>query len=161
MMSFGRTGKSTARSVMGRRPLDDYGVAMSSFIPIALAGALFGAGAGLLLLVQGRIAGISGITAGVLAPRRGDVAWRVLFVCGLLAGGALAGLLVPDSIARHHALPLLQLIAAGLLIGLGASLGNGCTSGHGVCGVGRLSLRSIVAVATFTLVGALVEGSMR
>ena len=130
---------------------------MSSFIITLFAGALFGAGAGLLLVEQGRIAGISGIAAGVVAPRPGDFAWRALFIAGLLAGGAVAALSIPDAIVRERALPMIRLIAAGLCIGIGARLANGCTSGHGICGVGRLSLRSFVAVMTFTLAGALTH----
>jgi uncharacterized membrane protein YedE/YeeE len=118
-----------------------------------IAGAIFGAGAGVLLLVNGRIAGFSGIAAGIVGPRRGDVAWRLSFVAGVFAGGALGALVYPESIARVSMSSPVALVAAGLLIGVGARLANGCTSGHGICGVGRLSVRSLVAVAVFTLSG--------
>lgn len=121
------------------------------------AGALFGTGAGLLLIGTGRIAGISGIAAGVVRPQPGDVAWRVLFVLGLLAGGSVALRVTPGAIALAPPRALPWLLLAGLCIGVGARLANGCTSGHGVCGVGRLSLRSVVATATFTAAGALTR----
>ena len=121
------------------------------------AGALFGAGAGLLLIGYGRIAGISGIAAGALRPKPGDFAWRALFVLGLLLGGNAALRLFPHSISLAPPRALPWLIVAGLCIGFGARLANGCTSGHGICGIGRLSSRSIVATATFTVVGAITR----
>ena len=121
------------------------------------AGALFGVGAGLLLIANGRIAGISGIAAGALRPRRGDFAWRALFVLGLLMGGSVALRLAPGAILMNSPRPAAWLVVAGLCIGVGARLANGCTSGHGVCGVGRLSRRSLVATATFTAAGAITR----
>ncbi|MFZ5890253.1 MAG: YeeE/YedE family protein [Myxococcota bacterium] len=123
-------------------------------IPTLAAGALFGLGAGLLLVGGGRIAGISGILAGALRGRRGDIAWRVSFVFGLLLGGQLAFRIVPHAIAVQSPRALPWVAFSGVCIGLGARLANGCTSGHGICGIGRLSLRSLIAVATFTLAGA-------
>ena len=128
---------------------------MESIGVTVLAGAIFGAGAGLLLLTSGRIAGFSGIVGGIVDPQRGDVAWRILFIAGVFAGGLAGSRVFPDAIARTSASSSLALIAAGLCIGAGARLANGCTSGHGVCGVGRFSVRSVVAVATFTLSGAI------
>jgi uncharacterized protein len=130
-------------------------IGMESLLITVLAGAIFGAGAGILLLTRGRIAGFSGITAGLLEPQRGDVAWRILFMAGVLAGGAVGSWVFPGSIVRTSTSSSLALIAAGLCIGVGARLANGCTSGHGVCGVGRLSPRSMVAVVTFTVSGAM------
>ena len=102
-----------------------------------------------LLMLAGRIAGISGIAAGLLRPRTGEVLWRGLFVLGLLLAGWLGAWLRPDLLAfevsRSHA----ALIAAGLLVGFGTQLGSGCTSGHGICGLGRFSKRSLVAVLAF------------
>lgn len=115
----------------------------------ALAGGMMLGGAALLLLwVEGRIAGISGLLAGLLSPRRGDVQWRLLFLGGLIAGAALAFVLGLSPLPLLEASPA-ALLVAGLLVGLGAKLGNGCTSGHGICGMGRLSLRSLVATLTF------------
>lgn len=114
-----------------------------------LGGVLIGASAALLLWWTGRIAGISGIVAGLLRPTEGEVAWRVTFVGGLLAGGGL--LAVFDAPALELTAPSsLGLVAcAGALVGVGTRLGSGCTSGHGVCGIGRFSVRSMVATMTF------------
>ena len=117
---------------------------------IALAGGmLIGASATLLLWLNGRIAGVSGMLNGVLMPKRGDVAWRVLFLLGLMAGGGVYLALVPGAYTPRTDFPVPALVVAGLLVGFGTRMGNGCTSGHGVCGLGRLSMRSLAAVLTF------------
>lgn len=121
----------------------------------ALAGgALIGLSAALLLVLNGRVAGVSGALAGLLDPRSNDREWRLLFVLGLLDGGVAARGLVdaPFSVAGTS---VPRALAAGLLVGVGARLANGCTSGHGVCGVSRLSARSLAATATFIATGAL------
>lgn len=119
----------------------------------ALAGgALIGASASLLLLRTGRIAGISGIVGGLLAPLRGETAWRAWFVGGLLAGGVALRVLRPASFGPG-VVPLPLVIVAGLLVGFGTRLGNGCTSGHGVCGLSRRSGRSLAATLTFMATG--------
>jgi len=115
----------------------------------ALAGgAIIGLAAALFLLLNGRIAGISGVLGGLLKPVKGDIAWRVAFVLGLVGApliyGLFARLPVPQIDAGNAAL-----IAAGLLVGIGTRYGSGCTSGHGVCGLSRLSPRSLVATACF------------
>ena len=127
---------------------------MTDFTPFrSLAGGmLIGLSASLLLVGTGRVAGISNILGGVALPQRGDVGWRVLFLLGLLAAGGLAALLVPESIGSSPR-PLVVLAVAGLLVGIGTRLGSGCTSGHGVCGVSRLSMRSLIATVTFVIVG--------
>lgn len=129
---------------------------VSSFTPVAslVGGALIGASASALLLLNGRVAGISGIFGGVLVPRRGDVAWRVLFVLGLLSGGALVARWAPSAIEAPRQ-PLILTVLAGLLVGYGTRLGGGCTSGHGVCGVSQMASRSIVATVTFMAFGIL------
>lgn len=116
----------------------------------ALAGGvLIGLSAVLLLWLIGRVAGVSGIVGGVMLPRRGDVAWRVAFLLGLVvAGGAVMALWPGAPQPRSGSSPGL-LAVAGLLVGFGTRMGNGCTSGHGVCGLGRLSMRSLVAVLVF------------
>ena len=126
---------------------------MTAFLAPLGGGALIGASAALLLLANGRIAGISGILGGLLdgllGPAARDWAWRAAFLAGLLAGPALYRLAAghwPD-IRVGASWPML--IAAGLLVGFGTRLGSGCTSGHGVCGLARLSPRSFAAVATF------------
>jgi len=109
-----------------------------------------------MLLLNGKIAGISGIVAGLLNPTKTDVVWRAAFVAGLLTGGLILALLSSQvfeiGVVRSGA----AFVLAGLLIGFGARLGSGCTSGHGVCGVSRFSKRSIAATATFIATGAAV-----
>lgn len=107
----------------------------------------------MLLLFNGRVAGISGIFGGLFIRRPGDVAWRAYFVAGLLAGGLLMKLLRPEAfpLTTLRSTPIIAL--AGLLVGFGTRLGNGCTSGHGVCGISRLSARSIVATVVFMTTG--------
>jgi uncharacterized membrane protein YedE/YeeE len=107
-------------------------------------------------LLDGKIAGISGILAGVLKPVRGDTLWRICFLAGLLAGGMLLRIFLPTAFDFGIIRPLPMLIIAGLLVGFGTRLGSGCTSGHGVCGISRLSPRSLVATGTFIIAGALV-----
>ena len=115
----------------------------------ALAGgALIGLAAALFALLNGRIAGISGIIGGLLRPVAGDTAWRVAFVLGLVGAPLVYGLfsLVPRPQIDTG---FVALAAAGLLVGIGTRYGSGCTSGHGVCGLSRLSLRSLVATLAF------------
>lgn len=117
---------------------------------IALAGgALIGLSATLLLWLNGRVAGVSGILNGVVFPTAGDVSWRLMFLLGLVAAAGLYMALVPGAPLPRTDYPRVALIVAGVLVGFGTRMGNGCTSGHGVCGLGRLSLRSLVAVLTF------------
>jgi uncharacterized membrane protein YedE/YeeE len=111
-------------------------------------GLLIGLSATLLLLLNGRIAGISNIAGGLWSPARGDAAWRWFFLSGLLAGGVGLRVFNPEAFGQSDA-SLVQLGMAGLLVGLGTRLGNGCTSGHGVCGLSRRSLRSLVATLVF------------
>ncbi|MEY4580096.1 MAG: hypothetical protein RL701_4799 [Pseudomonadota bacterium] len=127
---------------------------MHNFTPISalIGGGLIGVAASLLLLGSGRIAGISGIVGGLLTPQRGDRLWRALFLVGLLVSGAVAAWLAPSSIGpTPRTWPVLVL--AGLLVGVGTRLGNGCTSGHGVCGISRGSPRSFAATVVFITAG--------
>lgn len=120
-----------------------------------LGGLLIGVSASALLLLNGRIAGITGILDGVLYPGRDEWGWRPVFLAGLLAGGA--AMLLADR-AMFGDVPgrsLPAMLAAGLLVGFGTRLANGCTSGHGVCGIARLSPRSLVATGVFIVTGAL------
>jgi uncharacterized membrane protein YedE/YeeE len=136
---------------------------MSSFTPgsALCGGALIGLGASLLVWSTGKTAGISGILAGLLQFARGDVWWRVAFVAGLIVVGAAAALLEPASVANTAPRSLPVLVVAGLLAGIGTRVGNGCTSGHGVVGLSRFSLRSLVATATFIAAGALTVFAVR
>jgi len=123
-------------------------------------GALIGLAASLLFWSTGRIAGISGIVAGLLLGARGDRAWRAAFLTGLLTAGFVCAAFSPGSIMPSpRSLPVVAL--AGALVGIGTRLGNGCTSGHGVCGVARLSPRSIAATLTFTATGMLTVACWR
>jgi len=135
-------------------------VMQASFWYALVGGALIGLSASLLLLGSGRVAGISGVLGGVLLPKRGDRAWRALFLIGLLGAGALSLALFPEAIGSSPAGPGL-LAVAGLQVGVGTRIGSGCTSGHGVCGVARLSQRSVVATAVFVAVGMLTTGVVR
>jgi uncharacterized protein len=130
---------------------------MENFTPIqsTLGGMLLGLGAALLLYGLGRVAGISGIFGGLLSPRRGDFAWRGAFVGGLVLGGLAVHRIAPElfAVAPGFTPSLALVVAAGLLVGFGTRMGNGCTSGHGVCGIGRLSRRSLVATVTFMTTG--------
>ncbi len=129
---------------------------MHNLTPISasIGGILIGLSAAVMLLVDGKIAGISGILGGVLKPTKGDTSWRVCFLAGLLAGGLLLRLVLPSAFDFGIIRPYPLLVIAGLLVGFGTRLGSGCTSGHGVCGVSRLSPRSIVATGTFIFTGA-------
>lgn len=131
---------------------------MHNFTPLAalIGGILIGLSASAMLLLEGRIAGISGICAGVLNPAKGDTAWKSSFLAGLLAGGILLRIFRPSAFDFGVIRPYGMLLVAGLLVGFGTRLGNGCTSGHGVCGIGRLSARSMVATTTFIASGAAV-----
>ena len=124
---------------------------MANFTPLsaAIGGALIGLAATLLMLLTGRVAGVSGILSGCLATQGGDAGWRLAFLGGLIlapASGAIAGyaLAAPQMPASYAVI-----VAAGLLVGFGTRLGGGCTSGHGICGIARLSPRSITATAVF------------
>jgi uncharacterized membrane protein YedE/YeeE len=124
---------------------------MESFTPVSalIGGLLIGASAALFLVLNGRIAGISGILGGLLHPARSEIGWRLAFLAGLfiapLVYVAVGGALPP--VELDASLPLL--IVAGLIVGFGTRLGAGCTSGHGVCGIGRGSPRSLAATAVF------------
>ncbi len=136
---------------------------MHSFTPIQslIGGALFGLGAALLLLLNGRVAGISGIFSGLLLPARGEFGWRALFIGGLMCGGLLVGRVRPDLFINSLPRSTLVLVAAGILVGFGSRLANGCTSGHGLCGVSRLSTRSIAATITFLASGIATAAVVR
>jgi uncharacterized membrane protein YedE/YeeE len=129
----------------------------STFTPgSSLAGGvLIGVASAALLFANGKIAGVSGILGRCLAPARGDLAWRLAFLCGLPLGATLVIWLTGDShgFAITRSFPVL--VAGGGLVGFGTALGNGCTSGHGVCGLARGSQRSLVATLVFMLAGAL------
>ncbi|WP_264158758.1 YeeE/YedE family protein [Noviherbaspirillum aerium] len=126
----------------------------SNFTPwISLAGGLMiGLAAALFMLFNGKIAGISGIVGGLLSPARGDVAWRIAFIAGLVISPLIFALAVPlPKVQVEASYPVL--LIAGLLVGIGTRYGAGCTSGHGVCGLSRRSPRSMVATIAFMFAG--------
>jgi uncharacterized membrane protein YedE/YeeE len=124
---------------------------MEHFTPVsaAIGGALIGISAIMLWIANGRIAGISGIVGGLWSPRSDDIAWRVAFLIGLIAAPVVYGWVTGSLPRISVSVPPLIVIAGGLLVGFGTRLGGGCTSGHGVCGLARLSPRSVVATALF------------
>ncbi|MCB9524835.1 MAG: YeeE/YedE family protein [Myxococcales bacterium] len=130
---------------------------MTEFTPYSalLGGALIGLAATALLLFNGRIAGITGIAGGLLGGRPGDRAWRVAFLAGLVLGGTGLALAAPQALAFELTRSPAAIVGAGLLVGFGTRLGGGCTSGHGVCGISRLSTRSLVATGAFMATGFL------
>lgn len=138
---------------------------MMTYLPALLGGLLIGSAALLLYAAHGRIAGISGIAFGALFGPVSDRAWRLVFLVGTVAGGPTLVWLgmaakplapVPASAAGYSVL-----VGAGLLVGMGTRLGNGCTSGHGVCGLARLSRRSLVSVMLFTFIGIVTASLLR
>lgn len=134
----------------------------NAFTPLAslAGGALIGLAAALLVLFNGRIAGISGVLGGLLRPVRGDLGWRVAFVLGLVASPVAYAVFAAVPVPRIDA-GWAALLLAGLLVGVGTRYGAGCTSGHGVCGLSRLSLRSLVATLTFMGAGFVTVFVMR
>ncbi|HCT7985562.1 YeeE/YedE family protein [Serratia liquefaciens] len=132
------------------------------FTPLSalVGGGIIGSAVALLLLFNGRVAGISGITGGLLTPQGKEKGWRAAFLVGLLISPWLYRIArpLPDMPVNGSSL---WLIAAGILVGLGTRLGGGCTSGHGVCGVARLSPRSLLATAVFMLLGFITVWAVR
>jgi uncharacterized protein len=128
----------------------------ASLINALIGGLLIGISVTLMLLLHGRVTGITGIMVGATFERTsGDWLWRVVFLSGLVAGGAFMMPILPSAFRGTPHRNLGLLVVAGLLVGIGTRLGNGCTSGHGVCGVSRLAPRSLVATASFMATGIL------
>ena len=136
---------------------------MENFTPLSasLGGALIGLSAVWLMASVGRIAGISGILGGSVNAKRGDRFWRWTFLAGLLIGPLCVGLLRPELLRADFPITGPLLIIGGICVGIGTQLGSGCTSGHGVCGNARLSLRSLLATLTFMITGILTVLIMR
>jgi len=120
------------------------------FLTSLLGGAIIGLSAALLMFLSGRIAGISGMIAGAVMPyTRSDALWRIVFIIGLVLGPVVLGILTGGNNIAPPVKSNSVMVVAGLLVGVGAMLGGGCTSGHGICGLSRLSYRSIVSTFTF------------
>lgn len=120
-----------------------------------MGGVLIGLAVSLMMLFNGRVTGISGILAGIIKPHKSDLDWRVSFVGGLLLGGVVLLSIRPEAFIQQSSAVWFDYLFAGLLVGFGTLLGNGCTSGHGVCGISRMSVRSIMATVTFIAFGIL------
>ena len=137
-------------------------IAWDAFTPwTSLAGgALIGLASALFILLNGRLLGISGILGGLIRPRAGDAGWRITFLLGLLVAPTVWALFMPPVVPRIEA-GWAILIVAGLLVGWGTRYGSGCTSGHGVCGLSRLSPRSLVATLAFMGAGVATVGVVR
>ncbi len=125
-----------------------------------LGGGLIGVAVSIFILINGRIAGISGIVGGLFHPEKGNVAWRVLFIIGLIISPLLYSLFQPLPLVRVDA-SAGMIIGAGLLVGMGTRFSGGCTSGHGVCGIARISIRSVIATISFILSGMVTVVVMR
>lgn len=124
---------------------------MENFTPWSslIGGILIGLASAMLFVGQGRIAGVMGIFNGLLGKVTNDFWWRLCFILGLLIGGGIIVFYLPQNSALDYSKPIPLLIIGGLLVGFGTRMGNGCTSGHGVCGLGRRSPRSLAAVLSF------------
>jgi uncharacterized membrane protein YedE/YeeE len=127
----------------------------SEWMNALMGGLLIGTSVSLMLYWNGRVTGISGIINGVLSPLKGDTLWRSLFLVGLFFGGLVMKQLNPQVFSNTLATETWTTVVAGLLVGFGTIMGSGCTSGHGVCGISRLSIRSIVATGVFMVAGVL------
>ena len=136
---------------------------MQNFTPISalIGGSLIGVSAVLMLWLNGRIAGVSGIFHGLSSQRKNDVSWRVLFLVGMIAGSFIYYLLPQIHFMPRTHFPVLLLLLAGFLVGIGTRLSGGCTSGHGVCGIARLSFRSLIATITFFIFGTMTAYVVR
>ncbi len=126
-----------------------------------IGGVIIGVAVSLMLLLNGRVTGISGIINGALSPVKGDVAWRLSFVLGLFSGGILLRLGDALPLNSGASIPMWQVMVAGLIVGFGTIMGSGCTSGHGVCGISRLSPRSLLATPVFILAGVATVSIIR
>ncbi len=132
-----------------------------SWIMALIGGALIGLSVSLMLLWNGRVTGISGIVNGTLVPEKGDTAWRWSFLMGMLSGGFVLQFFKPDVFLGALPTEMWTVVVAGVLVGFGTVLGSGCTSGHGVCGISRLSPRSLVATMVFICAGVLTVAMLR
>lgn len=127
----------------------------TEWINALIGGTFIGVAVSIMLLFNGRVTGICGIINGVLKPEKNEVLWRIFFIAGLFLGGLVLRQFVKDVFISTITTDIGYLIVAGLLVGFGTSLGSGCTSGHGVCGISRLSIRSIIATLVFMIAGIL------
>ena len=132
-----------------------------AWVNALIGGALIGVSVSLMLLWNGRVTGISGIAYGLLRKNSEDTLWRVYFIAGLIAGGLVLKFIRPEAFGSSSLSNDWTVLVAGILVGFGTVLGNGCTSGHGVCGISRLSPRSLVATLLFVGCGMLTVAVLR
>ena len=142
-------------TLSGDHSIEDCIPMMTSLITATLGGVLIGLSASALLYFSGRIAGISGILAGIFSDRDTPFGWRDVFLMGLFSGGLILSLFLADVIQAPTGRSALMICLAGFLVGVGTRLGSGCTSGHGDCGLSRFSSRSLVATLSFILSGVI------
>jgi hypothetical protein len=131
------------------------------WINALLGGVIIGISVSLMLLWNGRVTGISGIINGALSPVKGDTSWRVLFLFGLILGGLTLNGLNPNFFSGNLHTETWTTVVAGVLVGFGTILGSGCTSGHGVCGISRMSPRSLVATIVFISAGVIAVAAFK
>ncbi len=134
---------------------------MNNYILPVIGGAIIGVAVSLMLYLNGRVTGISGIISGALRRPKGDFAWRLNFIFGLILGGIVLQDLYPEALTSNLQREIPWIVFAGLLVGFGTVMGSGCTSGHGICGISRFSLRSVVATLVFMVFGILSATSFR
>jgi uncharacterized membrane protein YedE/YeeE len=136
---------------------------LENFTPVSalLGGALIGLSVSLLLLLNGRMAGISGIMNGVFSAPKKEEVWRAIFLVGLVLGAVIFQFITNDSLQLRENYPVLLMIVGGFLVGFGTRMGSGCTSGHGICGIANFSVRSITATITFMASGGMTVYILR
>ena len=137
-------------------------IVLTEFTPISasIGGALIGIASAILLVLFGKVAGISGAVQALLSPLQKGAAWKLVFVAGLLLAGIIVQFVQPELLVGDLDLPPWLIVVSGLLVGVGTSLANGCTSGHGVCGMSRFSARSWVATITFMVIAFVTANAM-
>lgn len=134
---------------------------MENYIFPLIGGSIIGIAVSLMLYLNGRVTGVSGIISGALSRPKGDSAWRLNFILGLILGGMALKLIYPQSLSSQLDREIPWVITAGLLVGFGTVMGSGCTSGHGICGLSRFSPRSLVATIVFMAFGILSATAFR
>lgn len=136
-------------------------MSFEAFIWPTVGGAIIGLAASLLLLLNGRIFGVTGVLSGAFWSYGQDKLWRIAAIVGLMLGSWLTSLFAPNFFNYDFQIPIWPMAIAGLFVGYGTRLGSGCTSGHGICGLPRLSVRSLVAVLTFMFTGVLTTSIIK
>lgn len=134
---------------------------LDSILLASLGGAIIGIASSMMLIFNGRVTGISGIYNGILSFVKSDLLWRIAFILGLIFGGSVLFALRPELFVNESGRSLTAVAVAGLIVGFGTVMGSGCTSGHGVCGISRMSVRSILATLSFMAAGFITASSLK